>query len=261
MHSKVRPGPAPCVPFRRWVSTYPEDGTQIARVLRDDDDDLRASIINGWDSATLTDSLVHQVLAIISGWDHDEVRRPTASMLSNGGDPEHPTEWHQFEPARRLASNLWPTSMVEGAIVSGADIVMEAINHPAGDLAQFWTKVVRWEWTQNESTWAGLPESVTTELDRMISAPDRNGLLARTFFASQLHFFFGADRDWCEARLLPLFDWGERRGGRGSVAGLSHLGVDGTKACSKRDCSTVTRRPQHAPTNCPTAFAVNSQSI
>ena len=42
----------------------------------------------------------------------------------------------------------------------------------------------------------------------MISSPDRNGLLARTFLASQLHFFFGADRDWCEARLLPLFDWG-----------------------------------------------------
>lgn len=190
------------------VSTYPQDGVQIARVLQDDDGDLRASIINGWDSATLTDSLVDQVLAMISGWDPDEVRRPTASMLSNGGDPEHPTEWHQFELARRLASNLWPTSMVEGAIVSGADIVMEAINHPAGDLAEFWTKVVRWEWTQNESIWGGLPESVATELERMISAPDRNGLLARTFFASQLHFFFGADRDWCEARLVPLFDWG-----------------------------------------------------
>lgn len=137
------------------VSMYPEDGVQIAQVLEDDDGDLRASVINGWDGATLADPLVDQVLAIISGWDHDEVRRPTASMLSNGGDPEHPTEWHQFEPARRLASDLWPTSMFEGAIVSGADIVMEAINHPAGDLAEFWTKVVRWEWTQNESIWGG----------------------------------------------------------------------------------------------------------
>ncbi len=189
------------------VSTYPEDGVQIAAVLQDDDGDLRTSIINGWDGATLADSLVNQVVSIISDWDHDEVRRPTASMLSNGGDPEHPTAWHQFEPARRLASELWPTSIVEGAIVSGADIVMEAINHPAGDLAEFWTKVVQWEWTQNESTWDGLPESVARELDRMISASERNGLLARTFFASHLHFFFGADREWCEARLLPLFDW------------------------------------------------------
>ena len=152
------------------VSTYPEDGLHIARVLRADDGALRASIINGWDSATLAESLVHQVLAVISGWDRDEVRRPTASMLSNGGDPEHPTEWHQFEPARRLASSIWPTSLVEGAIVSGADIVMDAINHPAGDLAQFWTKVVRWEWTQNESV-SGRPTGVgrnRTESDDLI---------------------------------------------------------------------------------------------
>lgn len=189
------------------VSTYPQDGVLIAQILQDEDGAFRASIINGWDSATLADSLVDQVVTIISGWDQTEVRRPAASMLSNGGDPGHPTEWHQFESARRLASSLWPASVIEGAIVNGSDIVMEAINHPAGDLAEFWTKVVQWEWRQNESVWDGLPESVGTELDRMIAAHDRNGLLARAFFASQLHFFFGADRDWCEARLLPLFDW------------------------------------------------------
>lgn len=189
------------------VSTYPQDGVLVAQILHDDDGDLRASIIDGWGSATMDDPLVDQVLDIISQWDPSEVRRSAASMLSNGGDPEHPTEWYRFESARRLASNLWPTSIIEGAIVSGSDIVMEAINHPAGDLAEFWTRVVRWEWTQNESIWDGLPEPVGTELDRMVTAPDRNGLLARAFFASQLHFFFGADRDWCEARLLPLFDW------------------------------------------------------
>lgn len=189
------------------ISTYPADGVKIARVMQDDDGDVRASIINGWDGAVLSDSQVRQVLTIISGWDSDEIRRPTASMLASGGDPEHPTEWYRVEPARRLASELWPTSVVEGAILSGEDIIMEAINHPAGDLAKFWTKVVQWEWTQNVSIWDGLPESVATELDRMISATDRNGLLARAFLASQLHFFFAADRGWCEARLLPSFDW------------------------------------------------------
>lgn len=189
------------------VSTYPEDGVQVAEVLQDDDVDLRASIIDGWDKATLDEFMVRQVVDIIAGWDHEEVRRPAASMLSNGGDPEHPTTWHQFAPARRLASKLWPNSKVESGIVGGADIVMEALNHPAGDLAAFWTKVVQWEWTRNEATWDGIPGSVATELDRMISAADRNGLLARALFAARLHFFFGADRDWCAGRLLPLFDW------------------------------------------------------
>ena len=189
------------------VTTYPEDGVRIATVLQDDDREIRASLIYGWGGATLDEALVEQVLAIIFGWDHEEVRRPAASMLSNGGDPEHPTAWHPYEPARILASALWPTAPTDREIVSGADIVMEAINHPAGDLAEFWTKVVQWEWSQRESTWNGLPAQIATQLDRMISAADRNGLLARVIFASRLHFYFGADREWCEDRLLPLFDW------------------------------------------------------
>ena len=181
-------------------------------------------------------------------------------MLSNGGDPEHPTAWHQFEPARRLASELWPTSIVDGAIVSGADIVMEAINHPAGDLAEFWTKVVQWEWTQNESTWDGLPERVAAELDRMILASDRNGLLARTFFASHLHFFFGADREWCEARLLPLFDWANEVEAAAAWQGFLTWGRwnEGLLQAGLLDGYMATARTS---TDCPTVCAVSSQCI
>ena len=189
------------------VTTYPADGVLIAQVLKTEDSDFRASLIYGWDGATLDAELIEQVLAIIAGWDHDEIRRPACAMLSNGGGPEHPTPWHQIERAQHLAADLWPSSDVDGAIVSGADIVMEAINHPAGDLAEFWTKVVQWEWSENESTWDGVPERVVAQLDRLALATDRNGLLARAFLASQLHFFFAADREWCEARLVPLFDW------------------------------------------------------
>ncbi|MFB9764497.1 DUF4020 domain-containing protein, partial [Nocardioides kongjuensis] len=189
------------------VSTNPQDGVRVAAALQDDDGEIRTYLIYGWDRAALDRAQIEQVVTIISRWDRDEIRRAASSMLSNGGDLEHPTDWHQHEPARRLASDLWPTGAIEGAIVSGADIVMEAINHPAGDLAEFWTKVVQWEWTENEATWERLPESVVNEIDRLVSDASRNGLLARTFFASQLHFYFGADREWCENRLLPLLDW------------------------------------------------------
>ena len=124
---------------------------QIAHVLQAEDSDFRGSLIHGWDGATLDEELIEEVLGIIAGWDHDEIRRPACAMLSNGGGPEHPTLWHQVERAQRLAADLWPTSDVDGAIISGTDIVMEAINHPAGDLAQFWTKVVQWRWSENES--------------------------------------------------------------------------------------------------------------
>lgn len=189
------------------VTAYPEDGVLVAQVLQHEDNDFRSSVIHGWDGATLSDALIDQVLKTIAGWDHDEVRRAAAAMLSNGGGPEHPTAWHEHASARALASALWPITPTHGAIVSGADLLMEAINHPAGDLAEFWTKVVQCEWSQGEAAWDGIPEEIVFELDRLISAADRNGLLARTFLASQLHFFFGADREWCESRLLPLFDW------------------------------------------------------
>lgn len=189
------------------VTAHPADGIVVAQVLEDDDVEFRSAVINGWDRATLGDTLVEEALATIARWDREEIRGPVSAMLSNGGAPEHPTAWHKYESARTLASALWPTTSADGSMVGGADLLTEAINDPAGDLAEFWTKVVQWEWSQAEATWSGLPGEVAKELDRLISATDRNGLLARAFFSSQLHFFFGADRDWCEARLLPLFDW------------------------------------------------------
>lgn len=189
------------------VAAHPADGLLVAHVLQDDEVEFRSAVINGWDRATLSDGLVEQALATIAGWNHEEIRRPASAMLSHGGTPEHPTAWHKYESARTLASALWPTTPTEGSIVGGADLVAEAINHPAGDLAEFWTNVVQWEWSQAEAAWDGLPGEIAKELNHLISASDRNGLLARTFLSSQLHFYFSADRDWCEARLLPLFDW------------------------------------------------------
>jgi hypothetical protein len=189
------------------VTAYPADGGTVAQVLAAEDHEFRTSLIYAWDKATLDEALTEQALAIIAGWDPEEVRRPACAMLSNGGDPDHPTAWHRFERARQLASALWPTASIDGPIVSGADIVMDAINHPAGDLAEFWTKAVQWEWSENESNWDGLPQQLVTELDRLVSSTDRNGTLAQAFLASQLHFFFGADREWCQTRLIPLFDW------------------------------------------------------
>ncbi|QXT62089.1 DUF4020 domain-containing protein [Tessaracoccus palaemonis] len=192
---------------RACVTAYPADGTELARVLEAEDSDIRESMIYGWGAATLDAELIESVLATIASWDHHEIRRPACAMLSNGGDPEHPTPWHQLEHAQRLAADLWPSSDVDGAVIGGADILTEALDHPAGDLAEFWTKVVQWEWSQEGTSWVGLPERLAAQLDVMVSAADRNGLLARTLLASRLHFFFAADREWCEERLLPLFGW------------------------------------------------------
>jgi hypothetical protein len=189
------------------VSAHPSDGLTLTNVLQADDGDLRNAIIHGWNTADLDEQAAGDVLTAIGGWDRDEIRRAAAAMLSHGGTQTNPTPWHQYPRAQTTATSLWPTQTVAGAISDGRDLVMEAINHPAGDLAQFWSKVVQWEWTQAGDTWGGLTDELIGELDRMVSADDRNGLLASTIFGSQLHFYFAADRDWTSSRLFPLFDW------------------------------------------------------
>lgn len=227
------------------VAAYPSDGLIVANVLEADDGDLRSSIIHGWDTADLDEQASGDVLAAIDSWDRDEIRRAAAEMLSNGGTQTNPTPWHRYRRARETARNLWPTSPVTAVIDDDGDLVMEAINHPAGDLAQFWSKVVQWEWTQAGDEWDGLADELTNELDRMVSAGDRNGLLASTFLASQLHFYFAADQDWASSRLLPLFDWAsDENQARGAWQGFLTWGRpnDGLLAAGLLDAFVETCR-------------------
>ncbi len=189
------------------VSAYPGDGLTLATALQPGDGDLRNAIIHGWDTADLDGQELGSVLAAIDSWDRNEIRRAAAKMLANGGTQTNPTPWHRYPRARETARDLWPTEPVLGAINDDGDLVMEAINHPAGDLAQFWSKAVQWEWTQAGDTWDGLTDELASELNRMFSADDRNGLLASTFLASQLHFYFVADQEWATSHLISLFDW------------------------------------------------------
>lgn len=227
------------------TSAYPGDGLALANVLGSDDGDLRNAIIHGWDTANLDEPAAGDVLAAIDSWDRDEIRRATANMLANGGTPTSPTPWHRYPRAREIATSLWPTTSVTGATDDNDDLVIEAINHPAGDLAQFWTKAVQWQWTQAGDAWGGLTDELEHELDRMINADDRNGLLASTVIASQLHFYFAADREWASTRLLPLFNWdGDNERARGVWQGFLTWGRpnDGLLAAGLLDAFVETSR-------------------
>ena len=193
------------------VTRHPLDGIRVAGHLLHDDDDLRGALIRGWSAAQLpTDAdqgLPDQVISLIGTWDLDSVRSQAATLLANGGQADHPTRWHDLANARDLARRLWPQDEVTGNVVSDSDTFFEAINHPAGDLAQFWTKVTAAEWSRQGDMWAGLPPPIETELDRMIDQPGRNGLLARCVLLTSLRFYHGAAPEWARARLLPLLSW------------------------------------------------------
>jgi hypothetical protein len=189
------------------VTKYPADGLTIVGLLGEDDRDLRLALIDAWADAELDDDQVQAALAAIGGWDLDEVRSHAARMLANGGRDGRPTAWHYYATAREFATALWPADQVTGNITESDDLVLEAINHPAGDLAQFWTKVVQVEWRADQEGWAGLPAQLTEHLNVIAQAQGRNGLMARTILGSNLRFYFAADPEWTRTNLLEHFDW------------------------------------------------------
>ncbi|EWT03111.1 hypothetical protein N865_04100 [Intrasporangium oryzae NRRL B-24470] len=213
--------------LRGCVTHYPGDGIRLASVLAPDDEDVRKTLVRAWGSANLSspaeqpsgvepaeenrpqshDVTPQDVLTVIGSWPLDAVRSAVANLFARGGNAEHPTAWHTLIPARRLATDLWPTTEVAGNIVDSEDRYMEAINHPAGDLAQFWMNVVAHEWRTHTDTWSGIPGDLQAELDRMVHDQSRNGLLARVLLSTRLRFFTGADPAWAKSRLMPLFTW------------------------------------------------------
>lgn len=213
--------------LRGCVTHYPGDGIRLADVLALDDSDVRDAIVRAWSAANLpstaeqasgvespkgnrplrNDVTPNDVLTVIASWPMGAVRSAVANMLARGGTADHPTAWHTLMPARRLAADLWPTTEVTGNVVDSDDHHFEAINHPAGDLAQFWMNVVAHEWRAHTDTWSGLPDELRRELDRLVQDQSRNGLLARVVLSTRLRFFTGADPAWARSRLLPLFSW------------------------------------------------------
>ena len=216
------------------VSQHPHDGLILARTLnsvepaetagdKDHGDpadgseggeeggaykyDVRRRLIDAWGDASLDDDLRQEVIATIWHWDIEETRSAAARLLAHGGTAEHPTAWHVIPDARALALHLWPTHEVAGNILSSEDALLEALNHPAGDLAQFWTRSVAHDWADDRDNWRGLTAQLAQPLDQMVADPGRNGRLARTILARQLRFYFRADNAWTRTNLLPLFDW------------------------------------------------------
>ena len=193
------------------VQAEADDGHRILDV-DPSDPDVTQAVINGWSRAELDAVAATGVLRCIAALDIPALVRDLARMLSDGGRTEgHPTDWSGVPEARRLARELWHQTPDEDAGLGDIDWLTRAINHPAGNLAEFWLHAVQHDWRADESSWSGLTNEHREALGTMLAGQrDENRTrMAEVICASRLHFLFAADPEWTTRNVMPLLDWSD----------------------------------------------------
>ena len=192
---------------RQVVQDHPEDGFVLLGAEADLDSDLIPAVLGGWSSGELADESAQHAIDRLSTLDLDQWGDELARFVGGNGGTQRRTEWHRFGAARELARAI-ARSLADGPVPAYASNWLEkAVNAPGGLLAQFWLHVISHEWNSDRESWPGLSAESRGAIDELLHRGGIQGALAEVIIASQLHFFFAADREWCQANVLPLLAW------------------------------------------------------
>jgi Domain of unknown function (DUF4020)/SIR2-like domain len=189
------------------VRGWPAGGLSVLDTTGDTPPDILAAVLRGWGATTIEDAVAREIIARLSVTNLSSKYRGIAQLLAGGGAA--PTEWQRIPDARLLAARVW-TMIAGGSSVLDIDGWLAlAINHPAGQLAQFWVKTVAADWQAAGDSWPGLPNATREQFEAMLIGTDDKAKMAQIVCASQLHFFSAADPGWCLDHVLPLLDWAD----------------------------------------------------
>ena len=92
-----------------------------------------------------------------------------------------------------------------------SDWIMQAINHPAGTLAEYWLQSLSIWRNQLDPAPGALGDDYRAALSTIVDDRELTGTLGRAVLCSRLSFLLGADYEWSNQSLLPLFDDFERQ--------------------------------------------------
>ena len=171
------------------------------------DSDLWPSLIRVW-SRELDQDMHRRVLNRLS---HTQLYaahvRPIAdalrSLVENGGMPYAPALLSEANSvAEALRDYLGQVRPLSGH----PDRMFQAINDPAGVLAEYWLQSLAICLKQLDPG----PYSISSEyrgaLSSIIQDESLSGTLGKTILVSRLSFLLGADHDWTKEHLYPLFE-------------------------------------------------------
>jgi hypothetical protein len=205
------------------VGQFPEDGFLLLGDAAGIDEDLIGAVVNGWATGRLEDELAQRVIDRVSTFNLDRWGRQLAELISRDGGTER-TQWPRLDSARELARAIARNLADEAPPTEVSNWLDVAVNAPAGRLAEFWLRAIGFDWNSNKEGWTGLSPVLREAMDELLDRGGLHGAVAEVILASQLHFLFAADREWCQANALPLLAWSDPARARRTWDGFLYWG-------------------------------------
>lgn len=171
--------------------------------------DLWSALLRGWSKSELNDEQRRRLLRTLRATElRDAQASPIAAFLCDSHEPSSSIEVNEsLDPASELAADMWNRlgdTAPEGN--ESHDWLTRAINHPAGNLAQFWVYSLWLSRKSQDTPPTALDEPVRTALSGILQDDTVLGTLGRTVLCRSFAFLLEVDEAWTQDNLLPLFD-------------------------------------------------------
>ena len=177
--------------------------------------DLWEALIRTWaawnmeeiDAQCVINWLHHHQLYV----EHDRaITDALLELVRDGGKPYAPG---LLPAANAIALMLWAAlERSETESVAHRDWLQEAINRPAGRLAEFWLHSLSlWRKQHTGDASGRLSDEYRQALTAIVRDDSIAGGLGRTVLTSRLGFLLASDEQWATEHLVPLFSDGDDR--------------------------------------------------
>ena len=171
--------------------------------------DLWTPLLRAWSKCGLDDEQRQRVLGKLQDTElRDEQIREMANFLCESMKPSRSQQINEsVQLANELADDLWQRlAETEADGEEFHDWLTRAINHPAGNLAQFWIYSLWYSRHLQDPAPAVLGPEYRSALSRIMRTRTVIGTLGRTVLCRSFAFLLEADELWTRENLLPLFD-------------------------------------------------------
>ena len=169
---------------------------------------LWSALIRAWSTTELDEDKYCKVLNWLGKEElylkhNREIAEALHALVKNGG-PSYAL--NLLPQANKIAATLWHYLDQINPIEEETDWLFQAINHPAGQLTEFWLSGLSLWQKQQPSRSTVLSDDYHEVLSGIVVDQSLSGKLGRTVLASQFAFLLAVDEAWTRENLLPFFN-------------------------------------------------------